>query len=124
MKTKNDILVKKYLQEHSPFESNITSFNNFLNHRMQKIVDEINAGLNNDEVEIRLGKVRVAEPNIIEADGSSTIVTPSIARLRNLTYSAPVFVELSVKYESQSDSAEVEVGRIPIIVRSAACATN
>ena len=124
MKTKNDILVKKYLQEHSPFESNITSFNNFLNHRMQKIVDEINAGLNNDEVEIRLGKVRVAEPNIIEADGSSTIVTPSIARLRNLTYSAPVFVELSVKYGEQSDSTEVEIGRIPIIVRSVACTTS
>jgi len=124
MKSKNDILVKRYLKEHSPFESNITSFNNFLNHRMQKIVDEMNDNLNNDDVEIRLGKVRIGVPNIIEADGSTNIVTPSIARLRNLTYSAPVFVELSVKYGEQSDSAEVEVGRIPIIVRSIACTSN
>ncbi len=124
MENKNYEIVKRYLKEHSPFESNITSFNNFLNHRMQKIVDEINDNINNEDVEIRLGKVRIGKPNIIEADGSSSIVTPAIARLRNLTYSAPVFVELSVKYESQSDSAEVEVGRIPIIVRSAACATN
>src|SRR3989344_2914933 len=124
MKTKNDILVKKYLQEHSPFESNITSFNNFLNHRMQKIVDEINAGLNNEDVEITLGKVRMDKPNIIEADGSSSLITPMIAKLRNLTYSAPVFVELSVKYGEQSDSTEVEIGRIPIIVRSVACTTS
>lgn len=124
MKSKNDLLVKRYLKEHSPFESNITSFNNFLNKRMQEIVNEINDNLNSEEVEIKLGKVRVDKPNIIEADGSTTVITPAIARLRNLTYSAPVFVELSVKYAEQSDSAEVEIGRIPIIVRSSACTTN
>lgn len=124
MKTKNDIIVKKYLKQHSPFESNITSFNNFLSRRMQEIVDELNENLNNEEVEIKLGKVRVGEPNIVEADGSTTIVTPTIARLRNLTYSAPVFVEIAVKFAGQSDSAEVEVGRMPIMVRSSACTTN
>ncbi|MBS3091591.1 DNA-directed RNA polymerase subunit B'' [Candidatus Pacearchaeota archaeon] len=117
------LLVKKYLEQHSLVESNILSFNDFLKNKMQQIVNEINDNLENEEVEIKLGKVRIEKPNIIEADGSSTQITPAIARLRNLTYSAPVFIELSIKYGDQTDSAEVEVGRIPIIVKSLACNT-
>ncbi|MBX4195981.1 DNA-directed RNA polymerase subunit B'' [Candidatus Pacearchaeota archaeon] len=122
MKQKN-ILVRKYLEQHSLVESNILSFNDFVNNRMQQLVYELNETINHEEVDIKLGKVRVGKPNIIEADGSSTTITPSIARLRNLTYSAPVYVEISVKYGDQADSAEVEIGRIPIMVRSAACTT-
>ena len=117
------ILVKKYLEQHSLVESNILSFNNFLQNRIQGIVDEINEGISKENVEIKLGKVRVEKPNIVEADGSSTVITPAIAKLRNLTYSAPVFVELSVKYADQTESAEVEIGRIPVLVRSAGCNT-
>jgi DNA-directed RNA polymerase subunit B len=90
---------------------------------MQQIVDEMNASISNEEVEIKLGKVRIEKPNIIESDGSTDIVTPAIARLRSLTYSAPIFVELTVKYGGQSDSSEVEIGRIPIMVRSVGCNT-
>ena len=118
------ILVKKYLEQHSLVESNITSFNNFLKKRIQEIVDDLNKNISNDEMEIKLGKIRIEKPNIVEADGSSSKITPSTARLRNLTYSAPVFVELSVKYENQTDSSEVEIGRIPIMVRSCACNTD
>jgi len=116
-----DIIVKKYLEQHSLVESNVTSFNDFLKNKIQQIVNEINATISQDEVEIKLGKVRIEKPNIIEADGSTSLVTPAIARLRNLTYSAPIFAELTVKYENQTDSTEVEIGRIPIIVKSAAC---
>ncbi|MBI3334864.1 DNA-directed RNA polymerase subunit B'' [Candidatus Pacearchaeota archaeon] len=123
MKNKYDILIKKYLQQHSLVESNILSFNDFVQHKMQQIVTELNDSLINEEIAVTLGKVRVGKPNIIEADGSSSIVTPGVARLRNLTYSAPVYVELTVKYEGQTDSAEVEIGRMPIMVRSAACTT-
>jgi len=117
------LLVKKYLEQHSIVESNILSFNDFIKNKMQQIVNEINNNLDNEEVEIKLGKVRIEKPNIIESDGSTTIVTPAIARLRNLTYSAPVFLELSIKYGDQTDSSEVEIGRIPIIVKSVACNT-
>jgi DNA-directed RNA polymerase subunit B len=117
------ILIKKYLEQHSLVESNVVSFNDFVQNKMQQIVNELNENLDNDEIEIKLGKVRVERPNIIEADGSTTRITPAIARLRNLTYSAPVFVELTVKYGGQTDSAEVEIGRIPVIVRSAVCNT-
>lgn len=123
MEKQKNIIVKKYLEQHSLVESNILSFNNFLTQRMQQIVNEMNSNISNEEVEIKLGKIRIEKPNIIESDGSTNLVTPTIARLRNLTYSAPIFVELTVKYGGQSDSSEVEIGRIPIMVRSAGCNT-
>ena len=120
---KKNILVEKYLKEHSLVESNILSFNDFIENRIQQIVEEINETLTDQDVEIKFGKVRVGEPDIIEADGSVSRITPIEAKLRNLTYAAPVFVELSVKYENQTESSEVEVGRIPIMVRSSKCTT-
>jgi len=124
MANKKHLLVEKYLEEHSLVESNIRSFNDFIGNRMQQIVKEINDNINNEDVEIKLGKIRLEKPNVIEADGSVTKITPTEARLRTITYSAPVYVELNVNYGEQSDSAEVEIGRIPIIVRSAACNTS
>lgn len=124
MQRQKNLLVKKYLEQHSLVESNLMSFNDFINKRMQQIVNEINETINKEEVEIKLGRLRIERPNLVESDGSSSIVTPTIARLRNLTYSAPVFVELTVKYGGQTDSSEVEVGRIPVMVRSSACNTN
>src|SRR3989339_215235 len=118
------LLVKKYLEQHSLVESNILSFNDFIQNKMQQIVSEINETLSkNEDIDIKIGKIRIEKPNIIEADGSTTLVTPGVARLRNLTYAAPVYIELRVKYGEQSDSAEVEIGRSPVLVRSVACNT-
>ena len=93
MKKDNHLIIKKYLENHSLVESNITSFNDFIEHRIQEIVDEVSQGLENEEFEISLGKIRVEKPKIIEADGSSSLVYPYEARLRNLTYSAPITLE-------------------------------
>jgi DNA-directed RNA polymerase subunit B len=120
---KKNILIERYLEQHSLVESNIRSFNDFINNRLQQVVDELNESLNNEDVEIKFGKVRVGKPNIIEADGSVSLITPMAARLRNLTYAAPVFVELSVKFDNQTESTEVEIGRIPVIVRGSSCNT-
>ncbi len=118
------IIIKKYLEDHSLVESNIISFNNFIEHRMQEIVDEISETINNEEFEIILGKINVGKPKIIEVDGSSSLITPSEARLRDLTYSAPVTLELTVKKDGQVDSEIVEIGKIPIMVKSNVCNTN
>ncbi len=117
------IVVKKFLQEHSLVESNITSFNNFITKRLQEIVDEVNDSINNDDFEIQLGKIEVGVPVVIEADGSSSNITPAEARLRNLTYAAPITLEISVKKEDQTDSQVVEIGKIPIMVKSKVCNT-
>ncbi len=124
MKNNQHIVVKKYLSEHSLVESNITSFNNFIEQRIQEIVDEISETIDNEDFEIILGKVNVGKPRIIESDGSSSEILPYEARLRNLTYSAPITLEMTVKKDGQVDSEEVEIGKVPIMVGSKVCNTH
>lgn len=119
-------IIKKYLEQHSLVESNITSYNNFINARLQQIVEEINeinAGLE-EEIEIRLGKVHVGKPNVTEADGATNLITPTEARLRNLTYSASVYCEITIKQGNHSETQEVEIGRLPVMVKSDLCNTH
>ncbi len=123
VKDNKHLIVKKYLKDHSLVESNIKSFNNFIQKRMQEIVDEISETIESDDFEISLGKINVGTPRVIEADGSSSLVMPSEARLRNLTYSAPVTLEITVRKDDQVDSETVEIGRIPIMVKSKVCNT-
>jgi len=115
------LLVKEFLKNHSLVESNITSFNDFIEKRMQEIVVELSDALPNDDFEIKLGNVRVGKPNIIESDGSSRPITPAEVRLRKLTYSAPVWIEMSINYAGQVESEEIQLGRIPVMVKSRAC---
>ena len=117
------LIVKKYLQEHSLVESNITSFNNFFEERMQQIVNDLNDSLTNEEIEIKLGRIRIEKPNVVEADGSVSLITPTEARLRNLTYSSSVFLEITVRQGQQTESHDVEIGRVPVMVRSKICNT-
>ncbi|MEA3414335.1 MAG: DNA-directed RNA polymerase subunit B [Nanoarchaeota archaeon] len=120
------LMVKKYLEDHSLVESNITSFNEFIKHRMQEIVNEISGSITQKEedFEIQLGKIEVGTPIVTEADGSTSQIMPYESRLRNLTYAAPIYLELTVKKDGQIDSEVVEIGKIPIMVKSEACNTN
>ncbi len=118
---KEHTLIKKFLGEHSLVESNILSFNDFIDRRMQQIVQEVNKNIESEDVKIELGKIRVGKPDMIEADGSKHALLPAEARLRNLTYSAPVYLEINVRKDNESEHNEVEIGRIPIMVRSKYC---
>jgi len=117
------LIIKKYLENHSLVESNLTSFNEFIEYRLQEVVDDISGTLDNEDVEIKLGKISVGKPRIIEADGSSSIIYPYEARLRDLTYSAPINLEITIKRGDEVDSDVVEIGRMPIMVKSKACNT-
>ena len=121
LKSDEHVIIQKYLSENSLVESNLTSFNNFIERRMQEIVDEISENIEQDEVEIKLGKIKIQKPNVVESDGSTTLIMPAEARIRNLTYSAPLFLEISIKQEGQIENQEVEIGRMPIMVKSKAC---
>ena len=115
------ILVKEFLKNHSLVESNIKSFNDFIGNRIQEIVTELSDALPNEDFEIKLGKVRVGKPNVIESDGSSRPITPAEIRLRKLTYSAPIWMEMTINYAGQVETEEVQLGRIPVMVKSNAC---
>ncbi|MCR4284843.1 MAG: DNA-directed RNA polymerase subunit B'' [archaeon] len=115
------VLVKEFLRNHSLVESNIKSFNDFIYNRMQEIVTELSDSLPNEDFEIKLGKIRVGKPDNVESDGSSRPIMPSEARLRTLTYSAPVWMEMTINYAGQIETEEVQLGRIPIMIKSDAC---
>ncbi len=123
MKNKHTV-VKKYLSEHSLIESNVISFNNFIEQRMQEIVKEVSENINKDDFfRIDLGKIEIGKPQVIESDGSSSPIMPYEARLRNLTYSAPITLEITIKKDDNVDSEIVEIGKVPVMVKSKACNT-
>jgi len=123
VKDNKHLIVKKYLKDHSLVESNIRSFNNFIEKKMQEIVNEVSETIESDDFEISLGEIKVEAPKVIEADGSSSFIMPFETRLRNLTYSAPITLEITVRKDDQVDSETVEIGKIPIMVKSKVCNT-
>lgn len=104
----------------------IDSFNDFIHRRIQKTVNEIGkitVELPTGEVlVIKLGRAHIEKPQIREADGSVREVLPMEARLRNLTYAAPLFVEMTPVFEEREHDTEVvEIGEVPVMVKSDLC---
>jgi len=118
---KEHLLIKKYLQQHSLVESNILSFNDFLDNRLQEIINNLNEEISREEVELWLNKISVGKPQIIEADGSIKNILPIEAKLRKLTYSAPIYLEVGV---GNKEYTNVEIGKIPIMAKSKYCNLN
>ena len=102
------------------------SFERFVEHTLPKIVSEIGTIKPEipeiGDIEIKFGKVRVGEP--CDPDGRTITqgFTPMEARIRDLTYSAPVYVEVTVTLNGQVvEKREVELFRLPIMVKSKFC---
>lgn len=87
-------------------------------------MEEISETIDNEDFEINLGKIKVGNPRVIEADGSSSLITPAEAKIRKLTYSAPVTMEITIKKDDQIDSEVVEIGKMPVMVKSKVCNTH
>src|SRR3989338_3101667 len=92
------VLLNSFKKEVGFVDHQITSFNEFIDKRIQKIADEIGEiELEMPELaefRIKLGRVRIQKPGIKEADGAWRSITPIEARVRDLTYSSPVYVEM------------------------------
>ena len=62
---------------------------------------------------------------MMELDGSITHITPAEARLRNVSYSAPVMMEASVVEDGKIlESRFVHIGDVPVMAKSNACILN
>lgn len=121
-------LIRKYFEENSFVGPDIESFNNFIENELQKIIEEnkeIEPTIiphNVDEFKIKLDKIWVDKPTITEADGSKRAIYPIEARLRKITYSAPVFIEISAHINGvQRESFTTQIGNIPIMLKSKYC---
>jgi DNA-directed RNA polymerase subunit B len=121
-------LLKAFEKDRGWVNFQIESFNNFINYGVQQIIDEIEAiNLAPDEGDFKLkfGKIQVSKPDVKEADGSTRVVFPNEARIRNLTYSAPVFVSITPIINGVQEKPEkVHIGDLPIMVKSDLCSTH
>ncbi|HLC67256.1 MAG TPA: DNA-directed RNA polymerase subunit B [archaeon] len=107
----------------------IKSFDEFIETRVQRIIDEIGEiQLETPELaefKIKLGKVRIPNPVVKEADGATRPISPMEARVRDLTYSSPIFVEMvPVINGVEQESQEVKLGDLPIMLKSKLCLLN
>jgi DNA-directed RNA polymerase subunit B len=69
-----------------------------------------------------LDNIWVTKPEITEADGSKRNIMPSEARLRKLTYSAPIFMEVSAHINGvQREDFKLQIGNLPIMLKSKFC---
>ena len=125
---KRDILVKKFFSDTSFVNSEIESFNSFIEKDVQEIVDENGTILPTiiphtiDEFKIKFGKVTVGKPMITEADGSKRPIYPIEARLRKISYSAPIYIEVSAHVDGiQRESFTGHIGNFPIMLKCKFC---
>jgi len=122
------ILMQKYFDEQSLVDSDIQSFNEFMDKELNKILEENKEIVptiiphNIDDFRIKLDKIWHEKPKITEADGSDRSIFPMEARLRKLTYSAPTFIEVSSHINGvQRESFETQICNIPIMLKSKLC---
>ena len=94
-----------------------------------------------NEIKIRIGRkrdedgkvepsakrtIRVGPPEVVEANGYvHQNLTPMEARLRNLNYSSPVYVNFTIIANGvEREESDVRVGYLPMMVKSKGCNLN
>ncbi len=140
-------LVDTFFRARSIVNHHIESYNDFLptpdnpNSKMQQVVDAIAMGevgtekglirldpsrTDQDTIDIRLGKINVKSPMVREADGSvQENLTPMEARLRDITYKAPIYLEFTVIENGvEREPEKVHIGDLPVMVKSKKCSIH
>ena len=123
--TKRWPVIQDILKREGIARQHLNSFDEFLERGLQSIINEVGQiDIENAEYpyKIQLGKVKLQQPRMMELDGSITHITPAEARLRNVSYSAPVMMEASVIEDGKIlESRFVHIGDVPVMAKSNAC---
>jgi len=147
-------VISAYFEEKGLVRQQLDSFNEFINTNLQDIVDENSlisvtpqnqhnpgAELDEDEqreVQIKFNQIYLSKPTFVEADGETVALFPKEARLRNLTYAAPLYVDVQRRIitrklvteeeedptiidDDVEDFPKIFLGDIPIMLRSDYC---
>jgi DNA-directed RNA polymerase II subunit RPB2 len=154
------IVISSFFDDKGLVRQQLDSFDEFVKNTIQEIVDETEELIlespvaygSEDEVNtrfiIKFGQIYVSKPTVIEADGSTTIMFPQEARLRNLTYSGPLYVDMKKEIriadpnsienqgltdpndmtwevqDGDEDYQKVFIGKLPIMLKSSYCQLN
>ncbi|ORY78908.1 DNA-dependent RNA polymerase II second largest subunit [Leucosporidium creatinivorum] len=151
-------VIASYFADKTLVSQQIDSFNEFVNNTMQELVDEGQslildqnmqhtgkAGDVTKRYELHFGQIYLSKPTMTEADGTVSPMFPNEARLRNLTYSAPLYIDMKkrvmiqdseepdpetgeMSWVEEKDEAgdmgedeKVYIGKVPIMLRSQFC---
>ncbi|ASJ10099.1 DNA-directed RNA polymerase subunit B [Thermococcus sp. P6] len=117
------LVMESYWKEKGFVRQHLDSYNAFIDSGIQKVIDEF-GGINPDipDFEVKFGRVRLGEPEFQEALGQKRPLYPMDARIRNLTYSAPLYLEMiPVVNGIEQEPVEVRIGELPIMLKSKAC---
>lgn len=119
-------LLPHFLKMRGLMRQHIDSFNHFIQTDIKKIV----AAKSNCRVEsendpkffMEYTNIYVGEPNVDEEAFVTSSVTPFQCRLRDCTYSAPLYVDIRyTRNKNIVNMTKFQIGRIPIMLRSDKC---
>ncbi|KAK6090882.1 hypothetical protein P3W45_000127 [Vairimorpha bombi] len=133
-------IISKFFDQKGLVGQQIDSFDQFVKTKMQEVIDEsptitvqttINAGNESRrKITLKFGQIYVSKPpSYTEADGTTITLTPSEARLRDLTYLSQLYVDVLKETESESGVIDqhrysrVPFGSLPVMVKSSYCST-
>ena len=118
------VIVKNFLRNHGLEKLHIDSYNNFINVEMPKIL-EANKRVTSDADNnwfLEYESIRVGAPQVDDGLGQTHTTTPNECRLRNMTYSAPILVNIRyMQSNSLQRKTDVMIGRMPVMLRSQLC---
>nr|AIF17841.1 DNA-directed RNA polymerase subunit B (rpoB) [uncultured marine thaumarchaeote KM3_79_D07] len=118
-------IIQDILSRQGVAKQHLNSFDEFLKKGLQDIIDEIaHIDIENAEYpyKIQLGRVQFKQPRMMELDGSVTHITPVEARLRNVSYVAPLMLEANVIEDGKTlENRFIHIGDIPVMVKSESC---
>ncbi len=123
-------VVKSFFEQKGIVDHQISTFDNYLITGIQRVVQEssINMDQKDMKYKVTFGDVYIPPyPTIIEENRKVRKLYPSEARLRDLNYDSPIFVD--IKEELQMDDQPLEIvvhkriliGRTPIMLNSEKC---
>ena len=121
---------ENYFKKKGLVEHQLTTFNDFLNHGIERIVRESSILMEYEDIKhsITFGEIYIGNPTIPEDDKYTTkLLYPNNARDMDLSYDAPVFVNVTEIIEAPNKPKEIKnhirvnIARIPIMLGSCKC---
>jgi DNA-directed RNA polymerase subunit B len=126
------MLLRAFFKEKGLVRQHLDSYNEFIDHGLQEVIDEvaeIPIEVPEAPYKVKLGQIwiidpqtRITGPYVTEVDGTKHEIYPMEGRLRNLTYAAPVALEMTPVIDGREQDTElVYVGNIPVMLKSKLC---
>lgn len=103
----------------------IDSFNEFLDTSLIQIINEYDGANICDDVVVYLKNIRIQKPTHVESDGVVTLITPHEAKIRNLTYSSNIVIDINISTLTQEYTFNnCSLCKLPVMVKSKLCNLN